>query len=141
MKELIGSTIKAIYVDTQNQECLSFETDKGVFNYYVWGDCCSNSYFSDVVNVDFMLSGKKVLDVEEMQLQQGEFRPMKNDSDECISLYGYRLTIGDDEDDILGCGIVMFRNASNGYYGGSCDLLKGELPPGLVKITTNYFGD
>ena len=31
-----------------------------------------------------------------------------------------------------------FRNSSHGYYGGSIELLKRELPEGMIAITDDW---
>lgn len=33
---------------------------------------------------------------------------------------------------------IVFRNSSNGYYGGSIELLKRELPEGMIAITDDW---
>ncbi len=45
---------------------------------------------------------------------------------------GYKLTTD------KGYADIVFRNSSNGYYGGSIELLKRELPEGMAAIDDDW---
>lgn len=115
MKELKYKTIKSITVYGDYQDQIKFETDDGDIIYDAVGDCCSASYFSDIWNAQNII-GKKVVRVEELQLEDGDapYRPSREEYD---SIYGFRLWNEDD-----GVCVIIFRNSSNGYYGGECEL-------------------
>ena len=51
---------------------------------------------------------------------------------ECDEAYGYKLTTD------KGYADIVFRNSSNGNYGGSIELLKRELPEGMIAITDDW---
>lgn len=132
MQELVGKKIKRIFIDADQQQFIKFEIDGGEEGDYImysaYGDCCSESYFSELIGVTSIL-GKEILFVEEMDLGAGEATRQGYDT-----LYAYRLKTED-----TSC-LVIFRNSSNGYYGGSCDLYTGELPPkvNFIEVKANF---
>lgn len=49
MKELIGKEIESLYI-SQSQTCMTFVTTDGEeITYEVDGDCCSHSWFNDIL--------------------------------------------------------------------------------------------
>lgn len=114
MKELIGKTIKDIKFIDEGSFCL-FETETGQIKYQAEGDCCSHSYFSDIINKDAMV-GSAVLEVVEKERREAESRT----GEDYVRLYSYTIKTA------KGHGDIEFRNDSNGYYGGSCELVKDE---------------
>ena len=117
IKELVGTTIVGIGVDRDGHNMV-LDTDKGQCILSAVGDCCSETWFSDFLGVDTIL-GQRVSKVEEIEL------PNYNVDDgrgrqEHDEVYGYRFTTQ------RGYADLVFRNSSNGYYGG-------ELFQGLVR--------
>ncbi len=113
MKELIGSKVLDVEV-SDDEYYLKFTTDKGIFTYLADGDCCSESWFSEILNLDFLV-GHTVSDVEEVVLPEYG----QNDGhcrQESDIFYGFKLSTEAGNIDIV------FRNSSNGYYGGSYSL-------------------
>ena len=51
MKELEGKTVKRLFVNDSQDE-LVFDCVDGLLSFSVVGDCCSSSYFNDVLNTD-----------------------------------------------------------------------------------------
>ena len=90
LNELVGRTIAGIKIDDSLQEYLVFETTEGNIIYRGYGDCCSESYFADIVGVENLLY-QKVLGVKDVELEEGEPKPHKSrqDSD---SVYGVDVT-------------------------------------------------
>ena len=120
MKELIGKTILSYKLEDGGAK-LTFTTDKGDIVYETYGDCCSSSWFSDVVGVGNLI-GETVLEVVERQ-EWSEEETKKAEAQgeyDVLSLYGYLIKTE------RGICDMEFRNDSNGYYGGSCDLVKDE---------------
>ena len=119
MDELIGRTVTALYVDPgQDDEdneyiWLAVETDDGTYQYYVEGDCCSSSWFNDILGVQNLL-GQTVTAVERVDMPEppADLVNPQGYSYDCLQDYGIKLTT------LLGYCDVIFRNESNGYYGG-----------------------
>ena len=120
MKELIGFKINKIEVCGEYQENIvfhvggSYRIPAGTVVYYGYGDCCSETYFSDVLNQSNII-GKKITRVEEVELIEGDYNARKSRQEE-DNVYGFKIYAGD-----VFC-LVTMRNCSNGYYGGSCEL-------------------
>lgn len=129
MKELEGRLINSIALN-DDQTLLSFETDKGILNYRAIGDCCSVSWFNDILGVSALLGGKvtEVIEMKEKEAEEYEskekhpFTPQIaiEDNTELIQIYGYKIITN------KGHGEIIFRNASNGYYGGELELVEDD---------------
>ena len=131
MKELIGKKIKRIFVN-EDQSVMFFETDKVNFAYSVGGDCCSESWFADVIGTNFLLTGT-VVKVEEVNMygynvDDGRTRQ------ECDEAYGYKIFTDKGQADII------FRNSSNGYYGGYLNDVEidVDIPATAKEITEDW---
>lgn len=132
-KNLITKTIEAIYM---NADQLIFEVEDGYVSFVVDGDCCSYSTFYDFLGIKNIL-GKKVLVVEEIDVDISPKEIDDDDINDSIEVYGFRIIV---EDEVYGelTGVFSFRNFSNGYYGGSLeggDLFSHieNLPPELLN--------
>ncbi len=101
------------------------------------GDCCSESWWADIYNLDQSL-GEYINDFKSI--------PWADDPDdgrtrqEVDSVYGYELTTK------RGVTDFVFRNSSNGYYGGWADVFLNpaglsfeglDTDSGWKKITTS----
>lgn len=75
------------------------------------GDCCSESWWADIVGVESCL-GSQIREAIEIQMPEDDTEPerTRQDSD---ARYGYTLFCE------RGVISLVFRNSSNGYYGGS----------------------
>ncbi len=136
MKELINKKIENIYV-TESE--LLFETEDSFIKYHVNADCCSNSYYSEIMHPDSILK-HVVTSIEELEEECGE--PTIQNSD---TLYGYKIS-SDKQEGLSNC-IITFRNSSNGYYGGSQSLSGiyekkdfGEIKD-CTHVKENYIAD
>lgn len=120
MNEIIGHTIKNLSLE-DGGENLVFTTEKGNIIYTTYSECCSRSFFSDIEGLDNLL-GEKVLSVTERQeWTDEETKKAESQGDyDSLSLYGYIIKTQ------KGTCDIEFRNDSNGYYGGSCDLVRDE---------------
>lgn len=106
MKELVGKTVWAVYVNDDASGIL-FDLGGGAFQgYEADADCCSESWFSEIDNVQNLLRSE-VLEVEEKAEQKAEGTRQEEDI-----VYGYTLKTAKGYCDIL------FRNSSNGWYSG-----------------------
>jgi len=138
MNELVDKTIREIYIDEQCQEYLKFVTDEGILIFEAQGDCCSESWFADVICINALLDAK-VNVVEEVDMPGVESSEDSRCRQEWDCVYGYKFQTS------KGWADIVFRNSSNGYYGGwleymSEDEYKLRRRPEVryVKLTEDY---
>jgi hypothetical protein len=128
MNELIGKKILSIQIN-DDQSILAFNTEQGVVAYEAEGDCCSECWFADITGVHALLGAtvrsSDEVDLENYNVDDGRCR---QDEDEA---YGFKLTTDKGYTDIV------FRNSSNGFYGGWINLYKEPLPEDMTEITVN----
>lgn len=129
MKELIGKKISGLRIN-EDQSILVFDTDQGTVGYETYGDCCSESWFADITGVSAMIGGT-VQAVEEVSMYDYNVEDGRT-RQEYDEAYGYKLTTD------KGYADIVFRNSSNGYYGGSIELLKRELSEGMTAIEDDW---
>lgn len=111
MKELIGKTISNIFMDPDGG-VIVFDTQDGYYKYFAEGDCCSSTWIEHIHgitnNLPFTVDEYKFIDLEE------GWAPTRDHYTEEDSFYAEGL---------ICCGKpeikIEYRNASNGYYGGS----------------------
>lgn len=110
MKGLLNRTIMSVLV-SNDQTYIQFETDQGPISYSLDADCCSETWFSDILNVSNLINNRVVevcnLELPDYNLDDGRCRQ------EVDEVYGYSIKTE------KGSCEVIFRNSSNGYYGGS----------------------
>lgn len=130
MKELVGRIITGIRVAPDQSELL-FDTDKGPVKYSTEADCCSESWFADITGVHAII-GAQVRQAEEVEnmahynVEDGRTRQ------EYDSAYGWKLTTDKGHADIV------FRNSSNGYYGGWMNKASDTKAKGFTPITDDW---
>jgi len=109
MKELIGKTIKQVLIG-EDESMIAFVTDTGNIYFQTTEDCCSETWFSDILNIINIL-GTEVISAEAIELSDYNVEDgrTRQESDEA---YGYRVSSAKGETTFI------FRNSSNGYYGG-----------------------
>lgn len=129
MKKLIGKKITGLRIN-EDQSVLAFYTDQGVIAYETRGDCCSETWFADITGVSALLGGTvqtaNEVSMDGYNVKDGRTRQEYDEA------YGVKLTTD------KGYSDIVFRNSSNGYYGGSIELLKRELPDGMTAITDDW---
>lgn len=131
MKELIGKVISELKVSKDDQSFLAFYHPDGTCTSYdAVGDCCSETWFADITGVDCLL-GHTVLSVEEMEMPDFDEDTDKRSRQEYDDIYGIKIITD------KGYVDIVFRNSSNGYYGGWLELNKRELPE-MVSITDDW---
>ena len=95
------------------------------------GDCCSETYISDIVkNISLKEYPtirdskwwKKIVSVDELKLQEWEYeeRASRQDEDE---IYWIKISL-ECEWDEPDCITIVYRNSSNWYYGWWMDIQK-----------------
>ena len=109
MKDLVGKTIEAIFV-SPGGEYLLFVTNQGDITYATRGDCCSVTWFADITGVEALIGGKVEVTWEvnmgSYNVNDGRCRQVEDIA------YGYKIRTD------KGYADIVFRNSSNGYYGG-----------------------
>lgn len=130
MKELVGKTVREMFVN-EDQSLLKFTLDDGeqVLIYETEGDCCSETWFADIL-FGHNFFGKIVTEVSELDVPEWLDNLLTNDGrtrQEYDRVYGYQVVCGSTSSykyasNGSSCDII-FRNSSNGYYGGSCSLM------------------
>lgn len=112
MEKLVGKIVSKVFIG-EGEHCMAFVTDQGTIAFHVEGDCCSESWFADLVGFRALIGSKIVkhveIPLESYNLEDGRGRQEYDD------VYGHRLVTE------LGSADIIFRNSSNGYYGGWID--------------------
>lgn len=118
MKKLIGKTITGLFVDEHQINLVFTHPNNEQTRYETYADCCSETWFADITGVSALL-GSTVLEVENMDLPETEDGRTRQ---ECDQFYGVKLKT------TKGYVDIIYRNSSNGYYGGSIIYESGMLP-------------
>lgn len=129
MYEVTGRKIDRLFI-SNDQSLLEIHTGDGPLYYEAEGDCCSESWFADIIGVNALLGGTCRL-VEEIEIHNYNLNDGRCRQEE-DQVYGYRITTD------KGRASVIFRNSSNGYYGG-CLILRTDphtLP--MTEITDDW---
>lgn len=126
--ELVGRGVKGLWIG-EDDELLVFECIDGLVGYRVDGDCCSNSWFSDITGVADII-GRNVIAVEGIPLCEYDMDQRERSEED--QAYGTRLVTES------GTADIIFRNASNGYYGGWASLAEVQTLDGLSPITKDW---
>lgn len=114
---LVGRTIQKVWI-CEEENYLSFDTDQGIITWEAMGDCCSETWFADILGLN-ALRGQVVRRVEELPLTDYNTEDGRG-RQEVDQVYGYKIVTDQGWTDII------FRNSSNGYYGGWIELLTGD---------------
>jgi hypothetical protein len=123
LKDLIGHIVFNVMV-TDDEGAVRFACAGGVMiDYGCVGDCCSETWIAEVLNLSALI-GHTVQNVEELELPiSSSSEPDPRSRQEYDELYGYRL------DTEAGSCTIVFRNSSNGCYGGWVErgVIKGNV--------------
>ena len=108
-QKLVGKVVHGLSV-SDGQHYLVIHTNGGFVVYETEADCCSETWFADITGIQCLV-GREVREAKFVEL------PYYNTDDgrgrqESDQAYGFE--IGTDR----GKCVVVFRNSSNGYYGG-----------------------
>lgn len=131
---LIGKVIVGIDV-SQDEEALRFRLKDG--SEVVWrtsGDCCSESWWADMLELDAILGrygmeADPVTEIEALDLPDPIDGRSRQSEDQ---VYGYKLKTSRHYGATL-----IFRNSSNGYYGGSAYVSEARGYDQWREITEN----
>lgn len=113
MKELVGKRVTRLHV-SEGEYFLAFtHPDDTLTIYEAWGDCCSETWFADITGVQALIDSV-VLEAEDMEVDgPEEDERTRQDYDRH---YGVKLKTS------KGYVDIVYRNSSNGYYGGYIEL-------------------
>ena len=122
MKELLDQKITNIYL-SKGARSIIFKNDEGIYTKYLAeGDCFSDSWINDLVNPE-CLFGSTILKVEHINIddvmdRKASVQPSEEElsEHECLQVYAIKFTTS------KGYFDLVFRNSSNGYYGGWMEL-------------------
>lgn len=136
MNELVGKKIERIFVAEQ-EKYLGFilgdvypsSSCKAYLVYEAIGDCCSESWFADIVGFE-ALKDALVGSVEVIETQELENDPRTRQERDLV--YGYKFTT------TKGHATIAFRNSSNGYYGGDLSLMTNPIVVDWKEITGDW---
>lgn len=108
----VGKRVFSIEIDSEQQHYLRFTTDRGTVVLCACGDCCSESWFSQITGIGALVGGT-VTSVCEIAMGSIEDGITRQEFDQ---LYSIKFVTD------RGHADIDFRNSSNGYYGGYLDL-------------------
>lgn len=110
MNSLVGRTITALWIERDGFTII-FETSEGNVTYVTEEECCSETWFSDITGVENLLGALVVatgdVDLQDYNTDDGRCRHVSD------RVYGIKIKT------TKGYADIVFRNSSNGYYGGS----------------------
>lgn len=130
LKPLIGTTVQQVFWSSDE---ITFVTDQGIATFEVEGDCCSHSYFHDLIGLDHLLAGP-VTSVEDVELGEADLTCHCCEHGDCVRVYGYRIFTMHPKWGEMTC-VFSFRNDSNGYYGGTMSRGEDKVHPDQERLT------
>lgn len=117
MKKLINSKIIKLEI-CEGEFGLKFtNSDSDEFYYYAEAICCSETWFSEIINLDFLIN-HTVSEVKILELPNDFIFEDDHKRQDVDSFYGYSINTE------AGTITIVFRCSSNGYYGGSCKYVR-----------------
>lgn len=125
LSELIGRTLTGADIDADEQHYLILHTDQGDVVLSAEGDCCSESWFYEVTGLSD-LYGHVITGGETREAEDATDGITRQESDQ---IYGLALEAAG-----AGRADVVFRNSSNGYYGGWLNVDMDGVPPVGVRL-------
>ncbi len=129
LADLVGATPIEMWVGPEERELRLKCSDGRVFVLDTYGDCCSETWWADAVGVKQLL-GHVVTAVEEIDMPTPEDDRTRQEYDEA---YGIKITT------TRGVCDLVYRNSSNGYYGGDSSIRwSDKIPDGFRQITEDW---
>lgn len=124
--DLVGRRIDAVLM-SPDQKSMAFVCGNVVLVATCDGDCCSTTWFADIVGAD-ALWGREVIDAVEIPMP--EWVDVNDGRTRQEEDKAYGVAIRTDR----GTCEVIYRNSSNGYYGGWARVEVGAMPDGWTEI-------
>lgn len=127
INSLVGRTVEAIQLSSDAEQLFIHFTDGTADKLQVEADCCSSTWIEHVQGVKQFV-GATVTAVDNLDMPD-----LTPDDDctkgDCIQYYGLKITTTN------GALVIDYRNASNGYYGGSICLADTDRVPFANPLT------
>ena len=130
LDRLVGRVVRAVFVNS-DQSILALDVGDGVAAICADGDCCSETWFADIVGMDD-LRGHAIVSAERIDVPDRFPQTNERTRQEEDEHYAIRLTTA------AGTCVVVYRNSSNGYYGGEswvASNTRQTVPDGYDLIT------
>ena len=106
---LLGKRIRAAYT-TPDKTLIVFDCGDSKLAYYTDGECCSESWIEHIEGTE-AIRDATVNAIEE----RDDWVDGSDDRDDCVTVYATAIRTD------KGVCVIEYRNASNGYYGGSLE--------------------
>lgn len=110
---LLGRVVLEIRMQPGEERMQFLCEDGDRVDFVTDADCCSETWFADIVGVQALI-GSAITLAEWVDVPDAVDGRSRQESD---SFYGFRIFTA------KGCCDFVYRNSSNGYYGGSCALV------------------
>lgn len=130
---LVGEKVNKVFIDYSGNS-LFFVTDNFILQVDTWADCCSDTWFADIMDADILKKGP-VTKVEYMDPLPGYDVDDGRGKQDYDLAYSFRIYVGNQFAEFI------YRNSSNGYYSGSSEArIVNEIPENLecIDITNTY---
>ena len=137
--QLVGKQIREVFIAIQHsygeednafRDLIKFVPYVGDSVVYVaFGDCCSITWISDVLGISSLIGGH-VRDVRGDDSEQ-----ITEEDYDTIAHYSYQILTDKGE-----CSL-LYKNMSNGYYGGSLDFMDEEPKDVEWRSLTGDYSD
>lgn len=105
---LVGRKIEELYVGPEEADLILVLDNGDICRFDTEGDCFSESWWADIVGVKQLLN-HTITSIDEVDMPIPKDDRTRQDEDEA---YCYKIKTDGGECDLI------FRNSSNGYYGG-----------------------
>ncbi len=132
LNRLVGNTIEKALISKSGDTLFFVTEDEEIFEFALDSDCCSETWFSDIDGVANLL-GRRILEASEVDVPHVTDGRCRQEHD---VFYGIKIKT------TAGYVDLVFRNSSNGYYGGSCTVKKhNKLPKSarfLYELTDDF---
>jgi hypothetical protein len=118
---LLGERITKVFVSDDQSKLMLFtgyvgDREQHAVVVDTYGDCCSETWFADIVGLHNILK-QHVTGIELLELPEPEDGRSRQEEDQ---QYGVKL-----RSERGSCDII-YRNSSNGYYGGEAVAYRGD---------------
>lgn len=132
LESFVGSTPTALWVSPDEHE-LHVVCGDSALRIPTYGDCCSECWWADAIGVKQLLD-YEVRAAEEIDMPQPANVNDRTRQEEDV-VYGFRVRTE------RGVCDLIFRNSSNGYYGGEASYHweeEYEVPEGYRQIISDW---
>lgn len=124
LENIVGKRISGFTI-TDDKTTLTFNDDAGTsYVYDAEAECCSHSWIENVEDPEYLI-GNLVMKVEEKEIKDYE------ENGDFIQIIGYDIYTD------KGICKIDFRNSSNGYYGGSLQIINIKQTADIEMSSNN----